>query len=213
MISRIAFKGAQICATFRLSSGPHKTISRGLWTCRVQFFRFTRGKTWTAGIGQESDCACTGREIVEGLNMLRCSIDIRCIANWSGGTMWRSGYENSLRKIGRSSMSVLSSMSSKRRSTSWSASSWSMAARRWRSGFTLGTPMLSQCHETRVRATGATSVMRKCHSTKWSVLRTMDHFNQGLVPIPHADKVEFQPATDFWTREVVEDRFPRTRRR
>jgi hypothetical protein len=37
----------------------------------------------------------------------------------------------------------------------------------------------------------------------------MDHFNQGLVPIPHADKVEFQPATDFWTREVVEDRFPR----
>ena len=39
---------------------------------------------WTAGIGQESDCACTGREIVEGLNMLRCSIDFRCIANWSG---------------------------------------------------------------------------------------------------------------------------------
>ena len=46
----------------------------------MQFFRFTRGKTWTAGIGQESDCACTGREIVEGLNMLRCSIDFRCIA-------------------------------------------------------------------------------------------------------------------------------------
>jgi hypothetical protein len=36
-----------------------------------------------------------------------------------------------------------------------------------------------------------------------------DYFNQGLVPIPHADKVEFQPANDFWTREVVEDRFPR----
>jgi hypothetical protein len=31
-------------------------------------------------------------------DMLRCGIDIRYIGNCSGGTMWRSGNENSLKK-------------------------------------------------------------------------------------------------------------------
>src|SRR5712691_6371265 len=48
-----------------------------------------------------------------------------------------------------------------------------MAARRWTSGFTLRTPVHSRCHGMRVSVTGATSVRRKCHSTKWSVPRTM----------------------------------------
>jgi hypothetical protein len=50
-------------------------------------------------------------------DMLRGGIDIRYIVNCSGGTMWRPGNENFRRKmkIRRPSMSVLSSMSSKRK--------------------------------------------------------------------------------------------------